>query len=70
MGFEIDAELVNADWIKKTWDLPLEREEFERWWAGRAMTAAGFRDLPAYSAADRPEWVDEVISAGEEGPEE
>jgi len=57
----IDAELIDADWTKQTWDLPLTKAGFRSWWRRARMTAASFRALPAYGAKDRPKWVDEVL---------
>lgn len=59
--FNLDTDLADADWVKQTWDLPLTKTEFRRWWQHQDMTAAEFKRLPVYGAKDRPTWVDEVL---------
>ena len=45
----IDASIKNADWVKKTWDLPeLGSVEFIRWFKRSGMTMDAFRALPVY----------------------
>ena len=44
----IDANLVNADWTKATWDLPPEgSKEFNELLKSTGLTLAQFKKLPA-----------------------
>jgi len=49
MVFNIDANLENADWTKRTWDLPeYKSDEFYRLLKSMNMTLEQFKKLPAY----------------------
>ena len=57
----IDADPNNADWPKRTLDLPVRTvDELRRYLAGCGMTAHEFKSLPAYRLAlksGRYEWL-------------
>jgi len=45
----LDAILENADWTKKTWDLPpIDSQEFEDLLKRWNMTMEDFKKLPVY----------------------
>ena len=49
MIINIDANLENADWSKKTWDLPeYKSKEFMDWLKFSGMTLEKFKQLPVY----------------------
>jgi hypothetical protein len=49
MVFNIDANLENADWTKRTWDLPeYKSDEFYRLLKSMNMTLEQFKKLPVY----------------------
>jgi len=49
MVFNIDANLENADWTKRTWDLPeYKSDEFYRLLRSMNMTLEQFKKLPVY----------------------
>jgi len=49
MVFNIDANLENADWTKRTWDLPEYKSyEFYRLLKSMNMTLEQFKKLPVY----------------------
>ena len=49
MVFNIDANLENADWTKRTWDLPeYKSDEFYRLLKSMNMTLGQFKKLPVY----------------------
>jgi hypothetical protein len=64
--YDIDADLTNADWTKRTFDvIPSTREAFEDVLAWSGMTVAQFKRLPAYKAAvapggDAPRWLKDL----------
>lgn len=44
-----DADLANADWTKRTWDLPAQNlEELRRWLAAHGISVAQFKQQPVY----------------------
>lgn len=46
---DLDADLDNADWTKRTWDLPCaDEEELREFLARRGMTVRAFKRLPVY----------------------
>lgn len=64
MAYNIDEQLENADWPKRTWTLPpYKSEEFMARLSSWGMTLDGFRSLPIFAAAvesgliDNDEWV-------------
>lgn len=44
---QIDADLLNSDWVKQGYDLPIE-EELEEILLSQDMTMTKFKNLPAY----------------------
>ena len=49
MVINIDANLENADWSKRTWDLPeYKSDEFYRLLKSINMTLEQFKKLPVY----------------------
>lgn len=59
----IDANLDNADWPKRTWDLPFQTEaQLQIWLDAKGMTLEQFSQLPVYQA--RP-WRDRTVTAWE-----
>ncbi len=45
----IDADIENADWTKRTWDLPkYKSKEFMDWLKFSGMTLTQFKKLPVY----------------------
>jgi len=49
MALNIDANPDNADWTKKSWDLPkYKSKEFMEWLKFTGMTLEEFRKLPVY----------------------
>lgn len=48
MPINIDADIANADWTKKTWDLPTNELDFRIWFSKSGMTVEQFRALPVY----------------------
>ncbi len=50
MGINVDANLRNADWTKRTWDLLdiKTKEDLERYLKGKGMTMKDFKKLPVY----------------------
>ena len=49
MVINIDANLENADWSKRTWDLPeYKSDEFYRLLKSMNMTLEQFKKLPVY----------------------
>jgi hypothetical protein len=47
--YNIDSNIENADWTKKTWDLPkYKSKEFNEWLKDSGMTLAHFKMLPVY----------------------
>jgi len=49
MVVNIDANLENADWSKRTWDLPeYKSDEFYRLLKSMNMTLEQFKKLPVY----------------------
>ena len=49
MVVNIDANLENADWSKRTWDLPeYKSDEFMDWLRFSGMTLEQFKKLPVY----------------------
>lgn len=70
MPLNPDADPMNADWTKRTWDLPpYKSEEFLRFLRSSGSTLEQFRKLPVYKFAVQKgvivddEWVG---NAGEE----
>ena len=48
----LDAQLNNADWTKRTWDLPpYKSDEFMSFLVEQRMTLDWFRRLPVYTHA-------------------
>jgi len=48
-ALNIDAILENADWTKRSWDLPkYKSEEFYSWLKFSGMTLEQFKKLPVY----------------------
>lgn len=67
----IDADPMNADWSKQTWDvsLPQSLEEMREWLHKRGMTAEEFRRLPLYKYnVDKIPWLRD-LSDEEPSPE-
>lgn len=67
MPINIDADPMNADWTKRTWDLPpYKSEEFMRFLQSSGSTLEDFRKLPIYVFAVEKgvivndEWVGKV----------
>lgn len=57
----IDADLENADWPKRTWDLPFQTEDqLQAWLDATGVTLEQFSRLPVYQA--RP-WRDRTVTA-------
>ena len=50
MGINVDANLRNADWTKRTWDLldVNSKEDLLRYLKGKGMTMNDFKKLPVY----------------------
>ena len=48
MIINVDADLTNADWVKKTWDLPYKSEEELKEALGDRYEE--FKHLPVYAA--------------------
>ncbi len=50
MGINIDAQLHNADWTKRTWDLLdiTTKEELLTYLERKGMTIKDFKKLPVY----------------------
>lgn len=49
---DLDAEDINADWTKRTWDLPQPgTPEFENWMRENGLTLEDVKKLPAYRFA-------------------
>ena len=54
----IDANLRNADWTKKSWNLPTTEDEFRIWLLRSGMSFAKFKTLPVYQMnKDRYSWL-------------
>lgn len=50
MPYNIDSLLSNADWSKRTWDLPIQNaQDLTAWLARHNMTFAQFQHLPVYT---------------------
>ena len=58
MELHPDADLSNADWTKRSWDLPIhDAEGLQRWLAAKGVTLAHFKTLPVYRFnVDKPEF--------------
>ncbi len=50
MGINVDANLRNADWTKRTWDLldVKSKEDLLRYLKSKGMTMNDFKKLPVY----------------------
>jgi hypothetical protein len=61
---DLDADLVNADWTKQTWDIPAKNvEELRAFLRQHRMSVKAFKRKPAYLAVkDRPgfAWLREL----------
>ena len=59
MTIELDADLHNADWTKRTWDLPARNvDELRAWLKEQGMMAAAFKRLPVYQFnVDKLPWL-------------
>jgi hypothetical protein len=45
----LDADLDNADWLKKTWDLPsIDSDEFKEYLKSTGRTMDDIKHLPVY----------------------
>lgn len=57
--FDLDADLVNADWLKTTWDLPIDNiEDLRKWIAQEGATVEAFKARPIYRFnVDRLPWL-------------
>jgi len=54
----IDARIENADWTKKTWDLPQSKDELLDHLAFSGQTVETFKALPAYALnKDKLDWL-------------
>jgi hypothetical protein len=48
-GIKLDADLNNADWTKRTWDLPVKSaDELRRYLKSSGRTVDEFKQLPVY----------------------
>jgi hypothetical protein len=51
MIYDIDSNLENADWVKKTWDLPpIDSEEFKAFLKATGQTLEEIKHLPVFSS--------------------
>ena len=69
MGFNIDADPNNADWIKQSWNLPpYKSDKFYEWLEYSGITLEQFRDLPLYKNMVKKGLIkdDEWVGKGEE----
>lgn len=66
MAPNIDAQPVNQDWTKQTWDLLDIRgkRQLERWLDHNGISTMDFRRLPVYDSA--PDWVSKALTELEE----
>ena len=58
-----DAQLSNADWTKRTWDILgiNSVEEMRAYLKSTGSSVEAFKKLPAYSATvNRPDWLDDL----------
>ena len=57
----IDADIENADWTKKTWDLPTDKAEFLAYLKASGTTVENFKQLPVYRwNLDKVPWLKEL----------
>jgi hypothetical protein len=57
MKLNIDADIENADWTKRTWDLP-EGKEFEEYLKRTNQSIEEFKKLPVYRFnVDKLPWL-------------
>lgn len=67
----LDEELHNADWTKRTWDLPPYKSmEFMDFLVGSGMDLVGFRKLPVYLHAVEAGLIKDDKWVGESGSKE
>jgi hypothetical protein len=61
-GFSIDADPMNADWTKQTWDLPATNlAELMEMLTETHMSADEFKQLPVYLLnVDKLEWLQDL----------
>ena len=57
-----DADSMNADWPKRTWDLPFNNAaDLRAWLEARGMTVEHFKTLPVYRFnVGKLEWLKEL----------
>ena len=60
MPFNIDSLPENADWTKRTWDLPTDKAEFLAFLECSGRTIEEFKKLPVFKfalATGSPRWL-------------
>lgn len=63
MAVDVDADLVNADWVKRTWDLLHIKtvEQLKAHLQAVGMSVAQFKKLPVYRAnLDTLPWLKDL----------
>ena len=61
MPINIDANIENADWTKKTWDLPTNKEDFLKHLKTSKLSLEDFKKLPVYKHnLDKIKWLKEL----------
>ncbi len=68
MRVNIDADPMNADWTKRTWDagLPRNPRALRRWLKRQGITPEQFRRSPLYRYnVKRMPWIEEALRGAE-----
>lgn len=57
-----DRDLMNADWTKQTWDLPVDNvEDLRRYLRAQGTSVKHFKTLPVYKLnVDKLDWLTEL----------
>jgi hypothetical protein len=57
-----DADLMNADWTKRSWDLGIGNvEDLRTWLKSQGITVAAFKRLPVYKCnVSKLKWLEDL----------